>query len=120
MVNSLNNLYNDILPHNYYTVPTVYATLSGSGGTPVVGQPYTLSCSVSGDEKLESSVTYQWMRYNDVIETQLVANSENFSLFSLYLSDSGNYSCSIVVRSSYLDNSITANSNLVSIILQGK
>jgi hypothetical protein len=104
----------------YYTVPRVYVTLSGSGGTPVVGQPYTLSCSVSGDEKLKSSVTYQWMRYDDNVETPLVANSENLSFSSLNLSNSGNYSCRVIIRSRYLDNNITANSNLISIILQGK
>ena len=102
-----------------YTVPTIYATLNG--GTPVVGEPYTLSCNVSGYDKLDPSVTYQWMRYNETdMEAPLVANSETLSFSSLNLSDSGNYSCSAVISSSYLDNSISANSNLVSIILQGK
>ena len=102
-----------------YTVPTVYAILNG--GTPVVGEPYTLSCNVSGDDKLDPSVTYQWMRYNEIdMETALVANSETLSFSPLNLSDSGNYSCKVIVRSRYLDNSISANSNLVSIILQGK
>ena len=104
-----------------YPVPTVYATLNG--GTPVVGEPYTLSCNVSGDEKLDSSVRYQWMRYNEIdMETLLEANSDSeiLSFSSLNLSDSGNYSCSAVISSSYLDNNISANSNLVSIILQGR
>ena len=84
-------------------------------------QPYTLLCSVSGDEMLKSSVTYQWMKYEKSgMETPLETDSENLSFSSLNLSDSGNYSCSVVISSSYLDNSITANSNLVSIILQGK
>ena len=87
-----------------------------------MGQPYTLSCSVSGDEMLESSrsVTYQWIKYEESgMETPLETVSENLSFSSLNLSDSGNYSCRVVVSSSYLDNSISANSNLVSIILQG-
>jgi hypothetical protein len=54
------------------------------------------------------------------METPLVADSENLSFSSLSLSNSGNYSCRVVVSSRYLDNSITANSNLISIILQGK
>ncbi len=112
--------HNNIL--SCYTVPRVYATLSGSGGTPVVGQPYNLLCSNYGDEKLQSSVTYQWMKYNgrDMEILQLVADSESLFFSSLNLSNSGNYSCNIVVRSSYLDNSINVNSNLVSIVLQGK
>jgi hypothetical protein len=61
------------------------------------------------------------MRYNGTdMETLLVANSQNISFSSLNLSNSGNYSCRVIVRSRYLDNSITANSNLVSIIQQGK
>ena len=111
------------LPYHYYTAPIVYATVSGSESAPVVGQPYTLSCSVSGDEMLESSrsVTYQWMKYEESgMETALETVSEIISFSSLYLSDSGNYSCSAVISSSYLDSSINANSNLVSIILQGK
>ena len=72
---------------------------------------------------LESSrsVTYQWMKYEESgMETALETVSEIISFSSLYLSDSGNYSCSAVISSSYLDSSINANSNLVSIILQGK
>ena len=54
------------------------------------------------------------------METQLMTNSENLSLSSLNLSDSGNYSCRVVVRSRYLDSNITENSNFFSINLQGK
>ena len=102
-------------------VPMVTAIISDSGVTPAVGQPYTLSCSIRGVERLDSSVTYQWIKYDDLdMEMQLMANSENYSFSSLNLSDSGNYSCMVVVRSNYLDNDITAESDLVSIILQGK
>ena len=70
---------------------------------------------------LESSVTYQWMKYEESgMETPLETVSEILSFSSLNLSNSGNYSCSAVISSIYLDNSISANSNLVSIILQGK
>ena len=104
-----------------HTVPSIHAIINGSGGTPVVGEPYMLSCSVGRDEKLDSSVIYQWIKYEGSdMETQLITNSENLSLSSLNLSDSGNYSCGVVVRSRYLDNNITENSNLFSINVQGK
>ena len=104
-----------------HTVPSIYVTLNGSGGTPVVGELYTLSCRVDGDEKLDSTVIYQWLKLEDSdMETQLMTNSEDLSLSSLHLSDTGNYFCRVVIRSRYLDSNITENSNLFSINLQGK
>ena len=68
---------------------------------------------------LDSSVTYQWIKYNDM-EMQPVAKSGSLLFSSLNLSNSGNYSCDVVVSSSYLNNNITATSALVSIRLRGK
>ena len=102
-----------------YTVPRVHATLSGSGGTPVAGQPYTLSCGVNGDKKLNSAIIYHWMQNNGTA-IQLKINSADLSFSSLRLSNSGNYSCSAVVNSSYLNEAIIAASNLFSIQFEGK
>ena len=102
----------------YDTVPIVHVTIDGSEDIPVVGQPYTLTCTVSGDEKLDSDVTYHWTKINGR-ETELEANSTDLSFSSLSLSNSGNYSCMSVVSSMYLNEAIIV-SNLSDIQLQGK
>ena len=99
-------------------MPIVHITIDGSEDTPVVGQPYTLICTVSGDEKLDSDVTYHWTKINGR-ETELEANSTDLSFSSLSLSNSGSYSCMSVVSSMYLNEAIIA-SNLSDIQLQGK
>ena len=105
-----------------HTVPSVYVNISDSGGTPVVGQSYTLSCRVSGDENLDPTITYQWIQENGTA-MELVSetnNSANLFFSSLHLSNSGDYICMVVVDSMYLDEAIMEISNSFSIHLQGK
>ena len=64
---------------------------------------YTLICSVTGDENLNSSVSYRWTK-NDDTQAQI---SEVLSFSSLRLSDAGQYTCRATVSSPYLDNDIT-------------
>ena len=105
-----------------HTVPSVYVNISDNGGAPVVGQPYTLSCRVSGEEKLDPNVTYQWIQNNGTV-MELVNetnNSANLSFSPLHLSNSGDYICMVDVSSMYFDGTIMAISNSFSIHLQGK
>ena len=110
------------LPHPtiiyYDTVPIVNATINGSEDIPVVGQPYTLTCTVSGDEKLNSDITYHWTQNNGT-EMGLEANSADLSFSSLSLSNSGNYFCMSIVSSIYLNDVIISVSNIFDIQLQG-
>ena len=100
------------------TEPPTDVTIIDGGVTPVTGEGYTLSCIVTGDEKLNSTVTYQWMKYNDTAMHSMT-NSGNLSFSPLSLSNSGNYSCNVVINSRYLSQAITASSNLFGIRLQG-
>ena len=84
----------------------------------VVGQTNnTLTCGVSGAERLSPTITYQWTRHNGTTQTQVGTNSETLPLSPLRLSDAGNYSCSIT--SILLNNPVTANNSL-SVSIQSK
>ena len=63
--------------------------ISSSGATPIAGQSYTLTCSVS-----EATVTtYQWRK--DSI--MLSETGQTLSFSPLRLSDAGQYICEITV-----------------------
>ena len=75
----------------------------------MVGQTgYTLTCDVSGVERLNPAITYQWTRNDDRTQTQVGTNSNVLSFSSVRLSDAGDYTCSATVGSSLLNNDITA------------
>ena len=76
----------------------------------MVGQTgNTLTCDVSEVENLNSTITYQWTRYNGSISAQVRINSPTLSLSPLQLSHAGNYSCSI--NSTLLNNLVSADNN---------
>ena len=74
----------------------------------MVGQTNnTLTCGVSGAERLTPTITYEWTRYNGTTQTQVNGtNTAILHLSPLQLSDAGNYSCSII--STLLNNAVTA------------
>jgi hypothetical protein len=73
----------------------------------MVGQDYTLTCEVSGAERLSPIITYNWTRNNLAV---LDSNSKTLHLSPLLLSHAGSYACNVTVNSTLLSSSISASS----------
>ncbi len=71
-------------------------------GSPMAGQSFTLTCSLTGGDSLSPTVSYQWRRGES-----LLTNSPILHFDSLYLSDVGQYSCVVILSSSLLDQEYT-------------
>ena len=97
-------------------MPLVSAQISG-GGASTIGLNHTLICNVSGTDNLNPNITYKWIKNS----SQFLANSSvgALSFPSLQLSDAGEYTCWISVRSPYLRDEITATMSY-SLILERK
>ncbi len=67
-------------------------------GSPMAGQSFTLTCSLTGGDSLSPTVSYQWRRGES-----LLTNSPTFHFDSLYLSDTGQYRCVVRLSSSQLN-----------------
>ena len=82
---------------------------------------YSLTCTVSGTNHLNSSIAYQWNKNNGT-QTQIQVGADKVLSFSpLRLSDAGRYTCQATVSSPYLNNDITVmSSNSQNILLQGE
>ena len=86
----------------------------------MVGQTgYTLTCDVSGAERLNPTIAYQWTRNDGSTQTQIGTNSNVLFFSTIRLSDAsaGDYTCSVTVGSNLLNNGITA-SAARSVIIQ--
>ena len=70
----------------------------------MAGLSYALLCGVLGADKLNPTVTYLWTRSNG----QIMANTSALHFHSLQLSDAGEYTCRVTVRSPYLFNEVIA------------
>ena len=68
---------------------------------------YTLTCDVSGTDRLNPTIDYQWTRNDSTTQIQ-VGNSSNLPLPSLTLSSGGEYSCCVTVGSALLSSKIEA------------
>ena len=68
----------------------------------------TLTCDVSGADRLNPTITYQWTRNGETVPD---SNSRTIDLSPLQLSHAGNYTCRATISSSLLDNDITATSD---------
>ena len=77
----------------------------------VLGSSYVLTCDVSGDETLSSTLAYQWTWDNGTIQVPVGTNSSTLSFSPLSLSDTGRYTCSVTVSSPYLNSNIIATSS---------
>ena len=100
------------------TAPPITVMVTANYNTSLmVGQTSSiLTCDVSGAERLSPTIDYQWTR-ND--ETVSDGNSRTLTLSPIQLSHAGNYTCSVTVSSSLLNNTISApasNSQLVIIL----
>ena len=85
-----------------YIVSTVSVEISTSG-TPIVGEDYTLMCSVTGDiESLNATTTIEW-RDSD---GSLVTSNAILTFSPLLFSNRGYYTCRVRVSSPYLENDL--------------
>ena len=78
-------------------MPILFAVLKvsiTSSGSPMAGQNFTLTCSLTGEISLLSNISYQWRRGES-----LLTNSPILHFDSLYLSDAGQYSCVVILHS---------------------
>ena len=82
------------------SAPSVSVQITDDGYPPTAGEDYQLTCSVSGAESLNPTVTYQWTKNSDG-QTQ-VGTSSTLSFTPLRLSDAASYVCTITISSSYL------------------
>ena len=99
-----------------FVVPTVSVSVDAGVATPTVGAMYSLTCTVTGAERLTgSTITYQWFKDGVVVSGQTM---ETLSFTSLTFSDAGGYTCEATVMSSLLSGPITtARSSAVDITL---
>ena len=81
------------------------AQISDGEALPVLGLSHNLTCNIIlGARNLNASINYVW----EMDRIQIMANTSTLSFQSLRLSDAGEYTCSVIVRSPYLHNEITA------------
>ena len=71
---------------------------------PVIGMGYYLTCTVTGADQLDPTITYQWYKDGSVLfnETEL-----NFTIDSLTYTDAGGYMCVANVSSEHLSQHFT-------------
>ena len=107
----------DHVAHFLPSSPEPVITAMVSGGTPTVGESYSLTCTVTGAGQLNPTITYQWFKGTALVsgETQ-----STLSFSSLSLSDAGQYRCDVTVSSTILSQSITKMSNTQDLTLQSK
>ena len=107
----------DHVAHFLPSSPVPVITAVVSGGTPTVGESYSLTCTVTGADRLNPTITYQWFKDNTMVsgETQ-----STLSFSSLSLSDAGQYRCDVTVSSTLLSLSIIAMSITQELSLQSK
>ena len=80
--------------------PTITVSVDVGGATPIVGEVYSLTCTITGAEGLTgSTITYQWLKDGGVVSGQTV---ETLSFTFLTFSDAGGYTCEATVMSSLL------------------
>ena len=98
--------YQTCSEHNYVltfflsSAPSVSVQITDGGAAPTAGEDYQLTCSVSGAESLNPTVTYQWTKNSD--GQAQVGTSNTLSFTPLRLSDAASYVCTITISSNYL------------------
>ena len=91
-----------------------------SVGNAVVGQSYSLSCSVSGADSLSpTSTTYRWYNESDDPRSLIGTNSSAYAFTLVRPYHAGQYTCEVMITSPYL-NGILSQSMMQDIIIQSK
>ena len=105
----------DHVAHFLPSSPEPVISAMVSGGTPTVGKSYSLNCTVTGADRLNPTITYQWFK-----DSTVVSGETTLSFSSLSLSDAGQYRCDVTVSSTLLSQPITKMSNTQDLTLQSK
>ncbi len=74
-------------------------------GTPMIGQSFSLLCTVTETDSLQLTISYYWFRG----QLPLTTNSGLLTFDELFLSDAGLYRCEVTVSSD--GHQITVNSS---------
>lgn len=91
-----------------FTVPSISAQIVNEVN-PVLGGYYALTCYIFGAQNINPIVTYRWTKdAGNGIHAPVGMNSSALRFSSLRLSDAGQYTCHVTVRSLYLDNELVA------------
>ena len=91
--------------------PTITVSIAFSVATPMVGSMYSLTCIVTGAERLtDAMVTNQWFK-NGVDLMVSGWTMATLSFCSLTFTDAGNYTCEATVTSSLLSGPVSFNSS---------
>ena len=107
----------DHVAHFPPSSPEPVITAMISGGTPTVGDSYSLNCTVTGADRLNATITYQWFKNNTVVSGK---TQSTLSFSSLSLSDAGQYRCDVTVSSTLLSQPVMNMSNTHDLTLQSK
>jgi hypothetical protein len=81
---------------NLLFVVLVSLQITGSVGTPTAGESYSLTCTVSGADRLGYMASYQWRKDGNALAGE-TAVALSFSPFRL--SHAGQYTCEVTVGS---------------------
>ena len=103
------------MSYAYLGLP-VSVQISDGGVTPIAGESYQLTCSISGAENLNPTVNYRWTKNSGSGQTQVGTNSNTLSFTPLRLSNAGSFVCEVTIASNYLTGDVAyANPHNVSI-----
>ena len=102
-----------------YPVPTITAEVVLPGDPPAAGQSYSLMCTVTGADSLNSTINYQWFKTTPS-RTQVGTNSLTLTFDPLDLSDAGQYECIVSASSPFLVGPLTDTSDTVNLNIQSK
>ena len=93
-----------------YIDPTItIRIIDGDAAPPVVGSMYSLTCIVTGAERLtDSTIFYQWFKDGAMVAEQ---TTKTLSFTFLTLSNAGSYTCQATIMSSFLSAPITSTSS---------
>jgi len=78
-----------------------------SVGTAVVGQSYSLICSVNGTDSLSlTSTTYHWYNESSYPRSQ-VGTASTYTFIPLWPQHAGQYTCEVIITSPYLNGTLS-------------
>ena len=101
-------------------VSTLMAELT-LDGSPVAGQNFSLTCSVTGTDSLSPTISYQFTQDNPGQTTvRGTQTTPTLTFDPLVLSDRGQYSCEVNVTSPYLTSPQVVSSESVSLSVQSE
>ncbi len=86
----------------------------------MAGQSYTLTCTVTGGEALTPTISYQWFEETNSRVMLPTSTSADLTFDPINLSDSGQYSCDVIISSPSLISDLTASSGVEDLIIQSE